>query len=490
MWTKGLLAPILAVTLGFAGWTHHVQAASSVQPVSVAGGNGHGVAAWSDGSVTGWGYNKSGQVGDGTAIHQLVPKTVKGLTEIVQVQAGYNTSFALNKDGEVWAWGDYYSPYINGDAQLPFQKRGEPIQLEALQNIKRLAYSEAMGSIVIHKDGTATLWYPVFQDHQTFTSQLTRLQGFSHVRDAVMARHEAVVLDEDGNVGTLNMYNSFYDRYRTEKELKDVRHLTSSIEAIAVSYSDVFLLHKNGTVLHWNADSNEPPAVVKDVSGIKNIKEIKTGYNRLYMLKSDGTVWQWNYNTVPPAKPFQVKGLAGIKAIEGTAGKTGYAITKDGRLLAWGDGYYSGMGTDSGSQQLKGDEVAEMLTPLTWKVGGQDVQFYATSAVIDGRLYVPYTSVFQALGVKTKTGQSNPDPKVNNQRLPVISFSYNGQTVAMKKSNPPVLLLNGKVTKEKLELPFLSNSTMYPLELICDKLGISLDWNRDTGEVRLGESAE
>ncbi|MUG67644.1 chromosome condensation regulator RCC1 [Paenibacillus sp. 7541] len=487
-WAKGVLAVLLAVTVGSIGWKTHAQAAPTVQPVSAAGGNGHGVAAWSDGSVTAWGYNKFGQVGDGTAIHQFVPKTVEGLSDIIQVQAGGSTSFALNKDGEVWAWGDFYTPYMNGDAQLPFQKRGDPIQLTQLHNVKRLAYSEAFGSIVIHKDGTATLWYPSFRDHQAFDIRLTRLKGFSDVREAVMARYEAVVLDEDGNVGTLNMYNSFYDRYRTENELREVKPLASSIERIAVSYSDVFLLHSNGTVLHWNADSNKPPAAVKDVIGMKQIKEIKTGYQRLYMLKSDGTVWQWNYNTVPTAKPFQVKGLTGIKAIEGSASQTGYAVSEDGKLLAWGDGYYSGMGTVAGSQQLKGNSAAQVLPAMTWKVNGENVRFYASSAVIDGELYVPFTSVFQSLGVTTKIGQSNPDPKANNQRYPVISFSYKGKTIAVKKSNPPVLLVNGKATKEKLELPYLANSTMYPLELICEKLGIPLYWNQETGEVQLGES--
>lgn len=70
----------------------------------------------------------------------------------------------------------------------------------------------------------------------------------------------------------------------------------------------------------------------------------------------------------------------------------------------------------------------------------------------------------------------------------MISFSYKGKTIAVKKSNPPVLLVNGKATKEKLELPYLANSTMYPLELICEKLGIPLYWNQETGEVQLGES--
>ena len=99
-----LVTILLAVNcnaMGAAGAAEAVHGDSPHTPVSVAGGSGYGVAAWGDGSVTAWGFNKSGQVGDGTSIHQLVPKQVTGLTDIVQVAAGDNSSFALDKNGDV-----------------------------------------------------------------------------------------------------------------------------------------------------------------------------------------------------------------------------------------------------------------------------------------------------------------------------------------------------------------------------------------------------
>ena len=83
-----ILLAVNCMAMDSVGAVEAVHGDSPHTPVSVAGGGGHGVAAWSDGSVTAWGYNKSGQVGDGTSIHQLVPKQVAGLTDIVQVAAG------------------------------------------------------------------------------------------------------------------------------------------------------------------------------------------------------------------------------------------------------------------------------------------------------------------------------------------------------------------------------------------------------------------
>jgi len=108
--------------------------------------------------------------------------------------------------------------------------------------------------------------------------------------------------------------------------------------------------------------------------------------------------------------------------------------------------------------------------------------------MVEGKLYVPYNSVFEALGIKVKRGQSNPDPKHGNQRFPIWSFSYGGNTVSIKSSDPAVVLVNGKVTREDASVPFLANSTMFPLELITSKLGIPMSWNKTTGEVILGKT--
>ncbi len=475
-----ILLAVNCTAMGAAGAAEAVHGDSSPKPVSVAGGSGHGVAAWSDGSVTAWGYNKSGQVGDGTSIHQLVPKQVAGLTDIVQVAAGDNSSYALDKNGDVWAWGDNYSPYINGD---PFQKRGGLMKLEGLKGVASLVISNH-GSVALHKDGTATIWRPTYDpnDHLKMTVKYFPIKGVTNVKTIVVAGHEALILGKDGSVDMLTVYNSFYDRFRLEREFGEVKPLvTSSITGIAVDWYDVFLLHENGTVLRWNVNTKQQAPIA--VKGLKEIREIRTGSNRLFMLKNDGTVWQWNYND-PTAKPFQVKGLTGITALWGTKGYTGYATNQDGKVLAWGEEKYQG----SGSLNENDGNPVFVQTPLSWSVNGQKVSFYGSSAIVKDKLYVPYNSVFEALGIKVKRGQSNPDPKHGNHRFPVWSFSYGGNTVSIKSSDPAVVLVNGKVTRENASIPFLADSSMFPLELITSKLGIPSFWNKATGEVILGKT--
>ncbi|WP_331281988.1 stalk domain-containing protein [Paenibacillus sp. FSL R7-0273] len=203
-------------------------------------------------------------------------------------------------------------------------------------------------------------------------------------------------------------------------------------------------------------------------------------------MRSNGTLWQWNYNAEAAAKPFQISNAQSITEVWGTTGTFGLAQRKDGALLGWGEGFYGGLAAGSGT--VTNDESLAALpvqAPLKFTVNGQPVTFYGTSGVIGGKLYVPYTSVFKALGVKAVMSQSNPDPKYNNYRFTVWSFVYGNTTVQIKAADPEQLFINGKKSEQAVTLYRLSDTTLFPLEDLTRLLGISLDWNKATGEARL-----
>ena len=78
----------------------------------ISAGNDHSLALDSDGNLYSWGYNMYGQLGKGNSdfvIEQLTPS--KGLmpadgTKFTQISAGYKHSLALGTDGNVYSWGD------------------------------------------------------------------------------------------------------------------------------------------------------------------------------------------------------------------------------------------------------------------------------------------------------------------------------------------------------------------------------------------------
>jgi alpha-tubulin suppressor-like RCC1 family protein len=85
---------------------------NGVTKVAAAGGFdgfngiGHALALKSDGTVSAWGRNTDGQLGDGTLTQRLSPVAVTGLTGAIAIAASQFHSLALKSDGTVWAWGN------------------------------------------------------------------------------------------------------------------------------------------------------------------------------------------------------------------------------------------------------------------------------------------------------------------------------------------------------------------------------------------------
>ena len=74
---------------------------------AIAAGYNYGLALDISSQAWGWGYNASGQLGDGTGITRLTPVPVSmpaGVT-FSAIAAGWGHSLALDSGGAAWAWG-------------------------------------------------------------------------------------------------------------------------------------------------------------------------------------------------------------------------------------------------------------------------------------------------------------------------------------------------------------------------------------------------
>jgi alpha-tubulin suppressor-like RCC1 family protein len=97
-------------------------AAGACMPASGIAAGAHHTCAWfPDGHVRCWGRNDSGQLGDGTTSAQGVdpPVVVTNLFDIESVHLGGHSSFALDDDNKVLAWGDNSSGQLGLGHSLP-----------------------------------------------------------------------------------------------------------------------------------------------------------------------------------------------------------------------------------------------------------------------------------------------------------------------------------------------------------------------------------
>jgi alpha-tubulin suppressor-like RCC1 family protein len=91
--------------------------AGTVPAVGVTASLDHACAWLSDGTVSCWGSNDFGQLGNGTFDTQSLPVAVTGLTTVMQVSAGPTHTCALHTGGAVSCWGSsYYGQVGTGQA--------------------------------------------------------------------------------------------------------------------------------------------------------------------------------------------------------------------------------------------------------------------------------------------------------------------------------------------------------------------------------------
>lgn len=119
----------------------------------LASGAYHTVAVAQDGTLWSWGYNNSGQLGDGSTTNRTAAVKIGTDSDWVSVGAGYYHSFAIKSNGTLWAWG-YNSAGQLGNGNSTNQL--SPIQIGTSQ-WQAVTGGEEF-TIAIKSNGTLWTW--------------------------------------------------------------------------------------------------------------------------------------------------------------------------------------------------------------------------------------------------------------------------------------------------------------------------------------------
>lgn len=123
----------------------------------ISAGYGHMLALTTEGTVWAWGCNKYDQVGigiEGNTEKNSKP-TLLSLSNITEISAGFRHSFALDKNGVLWAWGHNLSSELGIENK---QNVVSPIKADPkFQNIKHI-YAGKDFSFAKLSDGSVMVW--------------------------------------------------------------------------------------------------------------------------------------------------------------------------------------------------------------------------------------------------------------------------------------------------------------------------------------------
>ena len=261
-----------------------------------------------DGTVWGVGRNDQGQLADGTTNEVYwPPQRVPGLSNVVDLAAGYQTGYAVLQDGTVRSWGvNAYSALGDGST---YSAKGYSTSVVTVQGVSG-AVKVAGGSwfgLALLSNGTVAGW---------------GRNGFGQLGDTTS----------------------------TDRATATTTVGVSSVTDIAATSVAGYALRSDGTIMAWGGNwkgqqgdgstqsgNRYTPAAV---SGITTATSIASAGEAGYALLADKTVVAWgngengelgNGASAASAAPVAVQGLTNVVQIG-----AGYALTDSGAVYAWG----------------------------------------------------------------------------------------------------------------------------------------------------------
>ena len=306
-----------------------------------------------NGEVWSYGYNGYGQLGTGDTSNKILP-TYTGINGIMQIALGNEHTVAVDKDGHVWTWG------YNNYGQLGNGTTGgvstEKVQVKSpdgegvLENIISVAAGNSY-SVALDKDGNVYTWgYNGY-------GQLGLGDGNYRALPVKVDSLQGIIKIKAGNVSTFAIDNN----------------------------NKLWSAGYNGYGNLGDGTTGNKTSFVK-IDALENVADVSASpTNSTIVLLLDGTVWGFGNNAnnaltnVGGAIPQQLQGpdgaLDNVTAI-GTGYYSGYAITSEEKVVAWGMNNYS---------QLASGDTSTKSVPVFMK--DKDGNDFTDAMIISGGIY-------------------------------------------------------------------------------------------------------
>ena len=340
--------------------------------VKIAGANTTVFALTSDGLLVGFGDNSSGMLGNGNFLSSLLPVAVQvpsGVT-ISQLGGGFGHALFLSSSGDVYAIGGSAAGQL-GD--------GSPV----LYTNPVLLPSSTLGgkNIVAVGGGVTSTWYGSFT--QALTSD-GALYAWGVNSQGQLGTGPVVVPSLNGSTNTFTPNANVPQAVSTGLPLAAISN-NSGTHELAVSTDGRLLSwggNSSGQLGNGNTSSTSVPALISSVPATagKVFVAVAALSDSSLALSADGKVFAWGLNNsgqlgngtlTSSYVPVLVGGSSALSGctvigIAGAKWGTGYALTLDGRLFAWGD---NGAG-QLGPAKPSGHSPTPVEIVLTASVGG------------------------------------------------------------------------------------------------------------------------
>ena len=289
--------------------------------IKVSAGEYHVMAIDEEGNLWTWGRNNYGQLGDGTLIDKTFPIQIIKERKFVQISAGNYYSMAIDTEGNLWTWGyNYYGQLGDGTKN----DRNIPAVVKTEKKFIQLV-SEGYGGLALDEEGKLWTW----------------------------GRNDGGQLGDGTN----------------EEKLKPVQVATTiQFTQISAAGSHCMAIDEKGNLWTWGkndrgqlgdgtkSDKSLPVKIKPEIQFI----EISAGPDHCLAIDSEKKLWVWGANyggqlgdgtkndKVVPVKIMSETQFIGISA----GNRHGFALEVNGKIYGFGNNYYGQLGDGTTTDRL------------------------------------------------------------------------------------------------------------------------------------------
>ena len=390
----------------------------------------------SDGTVISVGLGTSGQLGDGTSTTKQLPTKVVNtdntgnLSNIITIKSGANTTYALTKGGNVYAWG------IGTNGQLGnhgLSNSNKPVLVSnsvGEENIKDILYigAGANHALAVENTGYVEVW-GLNDQKQIGDSTVQNSSLPIYIGSKVVATPNTVTLNI-GDTQEIKVALESFNLFKAEQDLS--RKITfKSLNENVVTVNDAGILtgKSMGITRVVATDSVSRKVATINVTVLENggiaTPKIASGINHTIALKSDGTVWAWGLNnhgqlgTGTTANSYVPVKVDIENVIDIAAGDHfSIALKSDGTVWVWG---YNDRG------QLAQGNTSQVLSPIQAKgVGGIGFLDNVKKIAACRYSWIALLNTTEVVGCGANTQALLGDNTTTDRHTPVYMVNYNG----------------------------------------------------------------
>jgi len=433
------------------------------------------------------------------------------------ISTEYESSFAIQSDGSLWAWGSNVSYSLGDGTDIC---RSNPIRI--MDNVVSVS-SGGSYTAAIKTSGSLYVWgwhgyWCEINGHMDATGYDNPTKIMDNVISVSVGIDHAMAIKTDGSLWAWgsNSEGALGDGTATSR-LNPVK-IMDDVLAVSAGSGFTFAIRNDFSLWAWgynhvgqlgdgtNESRYSPVKIMDDVISVS------AGYVQSVAIKADGSLWVWGWNVnIFDDNGNEISGEnAPVRIMEdviaiSTGGDSSHSkislntmiIKGDGSLWTWG----SNIGDGTSNESHIPIKIMEDVVSVS--AGGRHSMALRT----DGSLWAWGRNSNGQLGDGTNTERLSPIKVMDNVMLPdgiepvpplpsplpvsQVSNPFEDLPQTLRFTLRSNNFLHNETVKQSGVAPFISEGrTMIPLRIIAEALGAEVDWDSATRTVIITKHEE